>query len=120
MSNVEEKMEILKELKKIGFIVEMDDFGSGYSSLNLLKDMPVDILKIDMQFLSNDSKRANIIIKNIVRLARDLNIVPLIEGVETQEQYEMLKTFGCQLFQGYFFNKPLNVTDFVQFCLKLV
>ena len=120
MSNVEEKMEILKELKRIGFIVEMDDFGSGYSSLNLLKDMPVDILKIDMQFLSNDSKRANIIIKNIVRLARDLNIVPLIEGVETQEQYEMLKTFGCQLFQGYFFNKPLNVTDFVQFCLKLV
>ena len=65
MTNVEEKMAILKELKRLGFIVEMDDFGSGYSSLNLLKDMPVDVLKIDMQFLSKDSKRANIIIKNI-------------------------------------------------------
>ncbi len=119
MSNVEEKMVILKELKAIGFIVEMDDFGSGYSSLNLLKDMPVDVLKIDMQFLSKDSKRANIIIKNIVRLARDLQITPLIEGVETEDQYDMLKGFGCQLFQGYFFNKPLSTYDFEDFCLKI-
>ena len=118
MTNVEEKMVILKELKRLGFIVEMDDFGSGYSSLNLLKDMPVDVLKIDMQFLSKDSKRANIIIKNIVRLARDLKIVPLIEGVETSEQYEMLKQMGCLLFQGYYFNKPLTVSEFEQYMLK--
>ena len=120
MSNSEEKMALLRELRKLGFIIEMDDFGSGYSSLNLLKDMPVDVLKIDMQFLSNDSKRANIIIKNIVRLARDLKIVPLIEGVETQEQYDMLKGIGVLLFQGYYFNKPLNVEEFEDFLIKMV
>ena len=120
MSNSEEKMNLLKELRALGFIIEMDDFGSGYSSLNLLKDMPVDILKIDMQFLSNDSKRANIIIKNIVRLARDLKIVPLIEGVETQEQFDMLKAMGVLLFQGYYFNKPLSVDEFEIYLLSQV
>jgi len=118
MNNSEEKMNILRELKKLGFIVEMDDFGSGYSSLNLLKDMPVDVLKIDMQFLSKDSKRANIIIKNIVRLTRDLKIVPLIEGVETEEQYNMLKGMGVLLFQGYYFNKPLTVSEFELYMLN--
>lgn len=118
MNNSEEKMNILRELKKLGFVVEMDDFGSGYSSLNLLKDMPVDVLKIDMQFLSKDSKRANIIIKNIIRLTRDLKIVPLIEGVETKEQYSMLKGMGVLLFQGYYFNKPLTVLEFELYMLN--
>ncbi len=110
----EEKMKILDEFRKLGFIVEMDDFGSGYSSLNMLKDMPVDVLKIDMKFLgkSNDEQRANIIVKNVIRLSEDLGIVSLTEGVETVEQFNALHDLGCALFQGYNFSKPIPFKEF--------
>ncbi|MBP3210756.1 MAG: EAL domain-containing protein [Oscillospiraceae bacterium] len=114
MRDTDDKMKILEEFRKQGFIVEMDDFGSGYSSLNLLKDMPVDILKIDMKFLgkSNDEEKADIIVKNVIRLSEDLRIISLAEGVETVEQFERLKELGCHLFQGYYFSKPLPVQEF--------
>ena len=110
----EEKMKILDEFRKLGFIVEMDDFGSGYSSLNMLKDMPVDVLKIDMKFLdkSNDEDKANIIVKNVIKLSEDLGIVSLTEGVETGDQFDMLFKMGCILFQGYYFSKPVPLADF--------
>ena len=114
MRDTEDKMRLLEEFRKQGFIIEMDDFGSGYSSLNMLKDMPVDILKIDMKFLgkSNDEEKADIIVKNVIRLAEDLQIISLAEGVETIEQFERLKELGCHLFQGYYFSKPIPVADF--------
>lgn len=119
MSNPEERTNILNKFREEGFIVEMDDFGSGYSSLNTLKDMPVDLLKIDMKFLSRDNdERANIIIKNIINLANDLKIVSLTEGVETKEQFEGLLSMGCELFQGYYFSKPMPVEEFNNFIEK--
>ena len=114
MRDTEDKMKVLEEFRKLGFIVEMDDFGSGYSSLNMLKDMPVDVLKIDMKFLgkSNDENKANIIVKNVIRLAEDLGITPLTEGVETVGQYDKLNQMGCVLFQGYYFSKPLPLAEY--------
>ncbi|MCR5628410.1 EAL domain-containing protein [Eubacterium sp.] len=119
MSNPEERIDILNKFRDAGFIVEMDDFGSGYSSLNTLKDMPVDLLKIDMKFLSKDNdERANKIIKTIINLTNDLNIVSLTEGVETKEQFEGLLAMGCELFQGYYFSKPMPVEEFSSFIEK--
>ncbi len=114
MKDTEEKMQVLDDFRKLGFIVEMDDFGSGYSSLNMLKDMPVDILKIDMKFLgkSQDEQKANVIVKNVIRLSKELGIISLTEGVETKEQYDMLSDMGCVLFQGYYFSKPIPKADF--------
>ena len=117
MTELDERMKTLEKLRKAGFIVEMDDFGSGYSSLNLLKDMPVDVLKLDMRFLSKsaDERRANTIIRNIIRLADELDIASLTEGVETSNQYEQLADIGCKLFQGYYFAKPMPVEEFIRF-----
>lgn len=117
MDDVQERIKVLSDLRKAGFIVEMDDFGSGYSSLNMLKDMPVDVLKIDMKFLSSteDEERAKKIIQNIIRLSNDLDILSLTEGVETEEQFLMLSEMKCTLFQGYYFAKPMPVLDFEDF-----
>ena len=121
MSDAEERMLTMDQLREAGFIVEMDDFGSGYSSLNLLKDMPVDVLKIDMKFLSDtDDKtgRSRTIVHNIIRLAEELGIVSLTEGVETEQQYRSLAEMGCKLFQGYYFAKPMPLEEFEAFAIK--
>ncbi len=120
MTDVEKRMKILEDLRQAGFVVEMDDFGSGYSSLNLLKDMPVDVLKIDMKFLSKttDEKKARTILQNILNLSEDLGIFSLTEGVETHTQHRMLSEMGCKLFQGFFFAKPLPITEFEDFYQK--
>lgn len=117
MTDEKEKFNILQKLRSFGFIVEMDDFGSGFSSLNLLKDMPVDVLKIDMKFLSSsdDNDKAQTIIKNSIKLSEELNIVSLTEGVETKKQYFDLSSMGCNLFQGYFFAKPMPRDNFEEF-----
>ena len=117
MDDAENRMEILQQFREAGFIVEMDDFGSGYSSLNMLKDMPVDVLKIDMKFLgkSNNVERARIIVDNIISLSRDLGVTALTEGVETEEQYDNLSAMGCELFQGYYFAKPMPVKEYEKF-----
>ena len=117
MNDAQEKFKLLDELRNDGFIVEMDDFGSGYSSLNLLKDMPVDVLKIDMKFLSSsdNDEKARTIIRNIIQLSEDLHITSLTEGVETVEQYSELSQIGCKLFQGYYFAKPLPRKEFEEY-----
>ena len=118
MTDIEKRMNILRELKDAGFIVEMDDFGSGYSSLNMLKDMPVDVLKIDMMFLtkSGDDRKAQTILRNIIHLSDDLGIAALTEGVETASQYQTLHSMGCKMFQGYYFAKPMPLEEFEKFC----
>lgn len=115
MTDPEEKVKIFDKLRHSGFIVEMDDFGSGYSSLNLLKDMPVDVLKLDMKFLSDDTDKSDTIIKNIINLSNELHMITLTEGVETEQQFKQLRQMGCSLFQGYYFAKPMPVEDFEQF-----
>ena len=117
MTDSEKRAEVIGELQKAGFIVEMDDFGSGYSSLNLLKDMPVDVLKIDMMFLrqTGNRERARTIVQNIIRLAEELGIVSLTEGVETEDQFGRLSDMGCRLYQGYYFSKPIPVEEFEEY-----
>ena len=118
MTDIESRMSILNKFRESGFIVEMDDFGSGYSSLNQLKDMPLDVLKIDMKFLSSskNSRKAEIILRNVLKLSGDLGLSSLTEGVETEAQYNMLNKMGCNLFQGYYFAKPMTVGEFEKVC----
>ena len=117
MTDEEKHLKVINELKDAGFLVEMDDFGSGYSSLNMLKDMPLDVLKIDMKFLSRSTEETKTrrILQGIVDLAEDLGFISLIEGVETEEQYQMLADMGCMLFQGYFIARPMDPGEFKTF-----
>ena len=112
--NPEQLKEVVRALRKDGFAVEMDDFGSGYSSLNMLNDIPVDRIKLDMKFLAAGSEpgRSGIILNAVVRLARWLNIPVLAEGVKTPRQAAFLKSIGCTLIQGYLCSQPLSVKDF--------
>ena len=105
---------LIGELRDYGFIVEMDDFGSGYSSLNLLKDISLDVIKIDMQFLKDYERnmKSGLIIKNIITMSEDLGIDTLTEGVETAKQFEQLYAMGCNLYQGYYFSKPVPLEEF--------
>lgn len=121
MNDAVNRIKVLEDLRKAGFIVEMDDFGSGFSSLNMLKDLPFDVLKIDMNFLgkSSDEVKAATIMKNIISLSEELGIFSLTEGVETKEQFDMLTDMGCRLFQGYYFSKPIPVEDFEKRYVKL-
>ena len=114
MGDQDNRIDIINELRKEGFIVEIDDFGSGYSSLNLLKDMPVDLIKIDMAFLrkSDNNDKAKIILNNVIKLSDELGILSLTEGIETENQYHVLSEMGCKLFQGYYFAKPMPVDEF--------
>ncbi len=114
MNNANENITTLNRLRDDGFLVEMDDFGSGFSSLNMLKDMPVDVLKIDMVFLQKTSNydKSTIILKSIINMAKDLKLDQITEGVETEEQLRMLKAMGCNLFQGYYFSKPVPLEEF--------
>lgn len=114
------KFDLLRNLRRAGFIVEMDDFGSGYSSLNMLKNMPVDVIKLDMMFLDDmeDLSRTSAILRNVINMMIELGLVPLTEGVETEEQYRLLSQMGCVLFQGYLFDRPLPVEQFEAKYLK--
>lgn len=112
--NFDIQLELINKLRKYGFLIEMDDFGSGYSSLNLLKDIPFDILKIDMEFLQvkNNHERSVQIIDAIINLSKCLKMPVITEGVETQEQLNFLKQLGSDLFQGFYFSKPIPVPEF--------
>lgn len=108
---------LLQKLRQFGFEIELDDFGSGYSSLGLLKDITVDTLKIDMSFLhrkndDEDDEKSWLILNEIARLAQVLNMNTIVEGVEELEQVETLSSFGCKVFQGYYFAKPETITSF--------
>ena len=120
MTDSVNRINILQKLRDFGFLVEMDDFGSGYSSLNMLKDMPVDVLKIDMVFLNEtkDVVKSQTILHNILNMTNDLGIMPLTEGVETEKQYRMLSNMGCKMFQGYYFAKPMPVQQFESLFLR--
>ncbi len=102
-------MEQIKKLREKGYIVWMDDFGSGYSSLNVLKSYEFDLIKIDMDFISDFDTHdsGKVILKHIVSMIKNLKIHTLVEGVETQEQYDFLKSIGCEMIQGYLIGRPM-------------
>ena len=102
------------ELRKSGFFIEMDDFGSGYSSLNMLSQMSLDILKLDMKFIQNEMTKPveKSILNDIISMAHRLDLTVVAEGIETEEQMKRLQALGCDYAQGYFFAKPMSVTEF--------
>lgn len=101
---------ILDQFRQDGYSLWMDDFGSGYSSLNVLKDYAFDTIKLDMEFLRRFTDRAKVIVESVIRMAKDLNIQTLAEGVETEAQAEFLRNIGCSLLQGFLFSKPFEMT----------
>ena len=107
-------LDMISTFKGLGFSVLMDDFGSGYSSLNMLKDMPLDTLKVDMAFIREleKSKRVAVILKFIVELAEELGMSVVVEGVETQKQCDYVASLGEVAIQGYFFSRPLPIPDY--------
>ena len=106
--------DIVSRLRRRGFLVEIDDFGKGYSSLSLLKNIQADVLKIDMGFLREirDKGRSRIILNSVIDLAESLGMEVITEGVETQQQLQALSEMGCGLFQGYYFSRPVPVDEF--------
>ena len=107
----------IRDLRDAGFKIEMDDFGSGYSSLNSLSEMPVDIIKLDMSFTRkiHENKMTLRVVELIVEMAKSLGALVVAEGVETEVQYQLLKQVGCDCVQGYFFSKPLPAAEFEAF-----
>lgn len=107
-------IDVVEQLVEYGFFVEIDDFGSGYSSLNTLKDVPAQVLKLDMRFLENDrnSQRGGSIIESIVRMAHWLGMSIIAEGVETTEQADFLNSIGCEKVQGFLYSRPIQVPEY--------
>ncbi|WP_320128997.1 GGDEF domain-containing phosphodiesterase [uncultured Sphaerochaeta sp.] len=114
MDNPKQLLDTISILQKQGFKILMDDFGSGYSSLNTLQDVPIDILKLDMLFSRQIgiSNKSETIVQSIVNMARGLNLPVIAEGIETQQQATFFKSIGCPLIQGYLFSKPLPEKEY--------
>lgn len=112
--NPDELIQTVTKLREKGFVIEMDDFGSGYSSLNMLNRMPMDILKLDMQFIRTEMEmpESRRTLRYIIGLAHWLDLSVVAEGVETKEQLEHLKDLGCDYIQGYYLSRPLDPADF--------
>ncbi len=107
-------MEVITNLKSLGFILSMDDFGTGYSSLNILRHLPFDVIKLDRGFIvdSVNDERGRIILQFIVDMANKLNMITLAEGIETEEQLIFLRNLGCKLAQGFYFGRPMDINAF--------
>ena len=112
--NADHLIHVIGELREKGYLIEMDDFGSGYSSLNMLSSMPIDVLKMDMAFIQNieRNERDFRLVELILDIARYLKVPVVAEGVETETQLRLLKDAGCDLVQGYYFSRPLPPEDF--------
>lgn len=113
-TNPKAVQDMMQRLREEGFYILMDDFGSGYSSLNVLKDIVVDVLKMDMKFFAGDDRegRGENIMAAVIRMAKWLNMPVVAEGVERIEQVEFLRSIGCEYVQGYYFAKPMPVEEY--------
>ena len=101
----------VRKVQSLGFEIEMDDFGAGYSSLGMLAEFPLDIIKLDISFVRN-LKKNEVVIENVIKMAHRLGLLTVAEGAETNEQFRTLKSLGCDYIQGYYFSKPLSVEDY--------
>ena len=115
-------LKTIRKMQEFGLNILMDDFGSGYSSLNTLKDIPVDVLKIDMKFMEDfeSSKKAASILTSVVRMAKWINIAIIAEGVERKIQIDFLRSIGCDHVQGYYFARPLPMNEFEELLDKKI
>lgn len=116
VKDIESAKEAERNVHSLGFIVSMDDFGVGYSSFYMLKNIEIDVLKIDKSFSDEvmDDKRGKIILESIIDMAKKLEIKTVAEGIETREQVEYLRKIGCDMIQGYYFEKPIIIEQFEQ------
>lgn len=114
MSNLKQVKMVINKLHQIGFSISMDDFGSGYSSLNTLKDLDIAELKLDREFLSEQStsERGKIVIESVIHLAKALSITTVAEGIENEVQLDFMKSIHCDIGQGFYFAKPMPVEEF--------
>ena len=114
LGNADKCESVVSELRKKGFLVEIDDFGKDNSTLSFLKDIKADVLKIDMSFLREikDRERSRIILKSVISMAGSLGMDVITEGVETEQQLRALTEMGCAHFQGYYFSRPIPVDEF--------
>lgn len=114
ITEIDKHLELVKQLQAYGFDIEIDDFGSGYSSLNILKDISANVLKIDMGFIREtpSRRRSQEIVSSVVDLAKKLDMFVIVEGVETKEQLDALRAMKCDAYQGYYFAKPIPVEEF--------
>lgn len=119
VEDIQRSYEAVESLKKAGFIIEMDDFGIGYSSLKALQDMSIDVVKIDISFISklSTSDKSMIIVRHMAQMAKELGMKVVAEGVETKEQLKLLQDFDCDMIQGYYFSRPLPEEDFKKLLL---
>ncbi len=119
--NAEQIIDVVKGLRESGFFIEMDDFGSGYSSLNMITTLPIDALKLDMQFIRTAfrDRKDTRLIEAVIGLAQSLGLPTIAEGVETAEQMFTLKAMGCHVIQGYYFSKPVPPEEFERYVRAL-
>lgn len=117
LGNLELANQFFADIAAMGCAVALDDFGTGYSSLSYLTKIPINVIKIDKQFVDNigTSSRDDALVLTIIEMAKRLNMELCAEGVETREQLDFLKEHGCQMIQGYYFSRPLPLTDFVEY-----
>ena len=119
--NLEFLIHVIEQIHDMGFRCSLDDFGSGYSSLNMLKDVPVDVLKLDRAFFQekkSNAQRGKCVIENVIELARKLDMDTVSEGVETMHQVEFLREAKCHMVQGYVFSRPITISDFEAFAFS--
>ncbi|MBO4429123.1 MAG: EAL domain-containing protein [Clostridia bacterium] len=118
--NAKRLLDVVGRLREVGFEIEMDDFGSGYSSLNMLSAMPIDVLKMDMKFVKNieHNETDRRLVKLILDIAKYLDVPVVAEGVETEGQLKILRDAGCDLVQGYYFSKPVPAEEFEKLIIK--
>ncbi len=116
VGNSDEVFGRVAKIQEMGYKINMDDFGSGYSSLNLLKDAPIDIVKLDMGFLRGEGNmdRGKIIISSVVNMTKELGFDIIAEGVETKDQADMLTSMGCSLIQGFYYSRPIPEAEYIK------
>lgn len=120
MENSDDVIKVIEGLRKNGYEIEMDDFGTGYSSLNLLSSMPIDALKMDRAFVKNIGRdnKDDQMVEVIIDIAKKLNVPVIAEGVETDQQLELLSKLGCEFVQGFYFSRPISASEFEEKYLK--
>ena len=114
MVDLERQIRLIEQLHKIGFTIEIGDFGAGNTSLKILRECNIDILKVDIGFMQNTNspRNAHIIMKELITMAKNLGIKILAKGIEAKDQMDLLHEEGCELFQGYYFSKPIDTRSF--------
>lgn len=120
MTDPQKTIEILNSFREKGIKVFLDDFGTGYSSLNYLKQLPIDVVKIDRSFIQNmtDDQKEQKIAKSLIDLSHTLNLKVVAEGIENEKQAQVLKTLSCDFGQGYLFGKPMPKEEFIEFAKR--